>query len=250
MRADGTIGFVDRSLEQWRIHSLYRNNFNVIDMHNAKRQGVASFEDSWKTKWWWLRDFQMLFGMSEVNFYLLRRHFRPSQQVNSDQDPDMFRRRLAFQMLKHPVWMREMGEAMSLRLGGPCNRGHYLVENPKAENGRLQRRTCKYCIVKTGWACACSPWVDGMTVHQMEEVMFVCRSITRECFQKNQEGVSPPNKKSEAAFKSWGELKRGPKRLRGGKGGFLAQDATQLQRTCNILSRFPYFYWYCCALIH
>ena len=91
-RADGTIGTVDRTLEQWHIHSLYRKNFNVIDMHNAKRQGGTSFEDTWKTTRWWIRDFQMLMGMSEVNAYLTWKKFKPGQK---DCDPDLFRRRLA-----------------------------------------------------------------------------------------------------------------------------------------------------------
>ena len=94
-RADGTIGCIERTLEQWNIHALYRHFFNVIDMHNAKRQGGTSFEDAWKTHRWWLRDFQILFGMSEVNAYLLWRKFKPHE---GSCDPDFFRRRLAMQM--------------------------------------------------------------------------------------------------------------------------------------------------------
>lgn len=58
-------------LDQWHIHELYRFNFIAIDKYNAKRQGGTSFEDTWKTHSWWVRDFQVLFGMSEVNSFIL-----------------------------------------------------------------------------------------------------------------------------------------------------------------------------------
>ena len=58
------------------IHQLYRACCNAVDKHNSKRQERASFQDTWKTHKWWLRDFQMLFGISEVNAYLLYTKFR------------------------------------------------------------------------------------------------------------------------------------------------------------------------------
>jgi hypothetical protein len=52
LRADGTSSVQQRTLEQWDIHATYRGNFNHVDMHNSKRQGPFSFEDTWKTHMW------------------------------------------------------------------------------------------------------------------------------------------------------------------------------------------------------
>jgi hypothetical protein len=49
LKADGTFKVMKFVLEQWAIHSVYRRNFNAIDMHNFKRQGPTCFEDTWKT---------------------------------------------------------------------------------------------------------------------------------------------------------------------------------------------------------
>ena len=64
-----------------------------MDKHNAKRQGPQCLEDTWKVHKWWVRDFQMLFGMSEINALLCWRKFKHGQQ---DTSADTFRRRLAF----------------------------------------------------------------------------------------------------------------------------------------------------------
>ena len=45
-------------------------SFNAIDKHNSKRQSATSFENR-KMHNWWVRDYQILFGMSEVNVFLL-----------------------------------------------------------------------------------------------------------------------------------------------------------------------------------
>jgi hypothetical protein len=73
--------------------------FNVIDMNNFKSQGGFSFEGTWKTHLWWVSDFQMLFGMSEVNAFLLFRHFKPRQKNARQHD---FGSRLTYQMHDHP----------------------------------------------------------------------------------------------------------------------------------------------------
>jgi len=73
-----------------------------VDKHNSKRQGGASFEDTWKTHKWWLRDFQMLFGISEVNAYLLFTKFKAANM-----SMEHFRRVLVHQILHHPLVMME-----------------------------------------------------------------------------------------------------------------------------------------------
>jgi len=81
------------SLEQWGIHEKYRRIFNAIDKHNLKRQGPSSFEDTWKTHKWWMMEFQMLVGMSEVNALLMWRRFKARQEVCN---ASLFRTKLAF----------------------------------------------------------------------------------------------------------------------------------------------------------
>ena len=96
IKSDGTYSVRSASLAQWDVHAPYRRYFNAIDKHNSKRQGGGSFEDSWKMHKWWLREFQLLFGMSEVNAFLLWRQFIPGQ---ADCTMDYFRRRLAYQLV-------------------------------------------------------------------------------------------------------------------------------------------------------
>jgi hypothetical protein len=79
LKADGTFEVMKFVLEQWAIHSIYRRNFNAIDMHSPKRQGPTCFEDTWKTHRWWIREFHMLIGMIEINVCLLWKRFKPCQ---------------------------------------------------------------------------------------------------------------------------------------------------------------------------
>mmetsp|Transcript_30786 Transcript_30786/g.87060 ORF Transcript_30786/g.87060 Transcript_30786/m.87060 type:complete len:118 (+) Transcript_30786:547-900(+) len=74
IRGDGTYHVRRAELQRQDMHATYRHCFNGVDKHNALRQGNHNFEESWKTRNWWVRDFQMLFGMSEVNAFLLWRH--------------------------------------------------------------------------------------------------------------------------------------------------------------------------------
>ena len=54
----------------------------------------------------------MLFGMLEINAYLLWRKFKPEQ---SDCSLDMFRRRLTHELLNNVIRRAELGEGTSLR---------------------------------------------------------------------------------------------------------------------------------------
>lgn len=111
LRGDGTSDVVNMSLEQWHIHATYRENFKWVDMHNNKRQGAVSFEDTWKSHCLFIREFQTLFEIAGVNAYLLWRRFKPGQEQCTS---EMFRRRLTHQLLHHPVLMREIGERDSV----------------------------------------------------------------------------------------------------------------------------------------
>jgi hypothetical protein len=48
LRADGTRNVPQRAFEKWDIFASYKGDFNVVDMHNSKRQGPLSFRDTWK----------------------------------------------------------------------------------------------------------------------------------------------------------------------------------------------------------
>jgi hypothetical protein len=50
LREDDTYVVRTIGLRQWNIRQKYRSMFNAIDMHNAKRQGNRSFEDTWRTR--------------------------------------------------------------------------------------------------------------------------------------------------------------------------------------------------------
>ena len=142
-------------LPQMHVHELYRATFNSVDKANNKRQRGSSFEKHWRTHKWWLRDFQMLFGMSEVNAYLSIRHFVPGQQHLS---LTLFRRRLVHHMLHHHVTQRERGERMLLRgqeLAANTN-DHLLMKMPTTTGStRAQRIRCRACGTKTYRYCSC-----------------------------------------------------------------------------------------------
>ena len=197
-KADGLTQPVQVILEQWNIHELYRAHFNTVDKHNAKRQGPQCLEDTWKVHKWWVRDFQMLFGMSEINALLCWRKFKHGQQ---DTSADTFRRRLAFQMLHHPLYVAEYEASNERHRVGEQH--HYLVMNPKKETGqqnRARRFHCIYCHRKTSFSCVCAPVVAGMNKGQIRKAVHLCSSTQdATCLDKHQRGVAPPPKKWKCA---------------------------------------------------
>jgi hypothetical protein len=94
IRSDGTYQVRSAHLHHDDIHRQYRDAFNVININNSKRQGGFSFEDTWKTHLCYVRDFHMLFGISEVNAFLLYRHLESGQKNARVHD---FRNRLTYQ---------------------------------------------------------------------------------------------------------------------------------------------------------
>jgi hypothetical protein len=111
-RSDGTWDVrSSSSLEQWGIHATYRRYFNASYKHNSRRQGLTSFDDIWKTHKWWLHEFQMLMGMSQVNAWLLWKKFKPEQD---ERDGSLFRRIFALQLLHHHVMLEEREESLAM----------------------------------------------------------------------------------------------------------------------------------------
>ena len=205
IRSDGTFQVRSASLAQWDIHATYRSKFNAIDKHNSKRQGGGSFEDTWKTHKWWIRDFQMLFGISEVNAFLLWRKFRPGGQQHS---MDFFRRRLAHQLMHNHIRRAELGEGMSLRDLG-CRQHVVQLNGALTKDGKTYRGTCAYCKKRTVWSCSCAPCLVGMSKHDRAQCMYLC-SFTQnpDCFYLHARGLEASNKRAVAAAAAWAARKR------------------------------------------
>ena len=200
IRADGTFHVRNASLAQWDVHATYRRHFNAIDKHNSKRQGGMSFEDSWKTHKWWLREFQMLFGMTEVNAYLLWRRFKPDQ---GECNFDYFRRRLAYQLLHNPLRSLELGDIRHLR-ALEFSQHMPMMNQVKKKDGKPIKGVCRFCKKRTIWSCSCAPCLEGMDKGQRAGCMYIC-SFTQNpaCFCSHKDGAEPRNKRSVAAVQRW-----------------------------------------------
>ena len=125
------------------IHGLYRSGFNVLDQHNRHRQGGASFEDTWKTWQWWVRDYQFFFGVSEINAWLLWKHYRDNKA-----DLATFRRKLAYQMLNNMMWKADR-ETMQTRKRAPSP--STAPENMPPDDASAGLRACwllPHCVMK------------------------------------------------------------------------------------------------------
>ena len=185
-------------LEQWHIHEIYRSNFNVIDKHNGKRQGFASFEETWKTHSWWVRDFQVLFGISEVNAYLLWVKFKPGQEQVSLSN---FRMQLCHQMLNNKWIIAERNATCTSRSVQPeqdCNVVHQLIN--------CDRGHCRMCGLITRWRCEClpqSPPAPGAKRRKDGSAMYLCPASKRRCLIQHIEGNAPVNLKKLAALQKW-----------------------------------------------
>ena len=163
------------TLDKWHIHELYCAKFNAIDKHNSKRQGATSFEDTWKTHSWWVRDYQILFGMSEVNAFLLWNRFKPSHAISMTH----FRLQLCHQMLTNQ-WIQEEREAACRKVilcdeEEDTDTVHELVH--------CDRGHCRMCGVVTQWRCACTPQSGSASGKKRNDAsaMFLCPVSKRRC---------------------------------------------------------------------
>lgn len=160
-----------------------------------------SFEDTWKTHRWWVREFQMLMGMSEAKSWLLWRRFKPDA---SEVHFDFFRRRLAYQLIYNPRLRLEQGEGINTR--GPRMLGHKLIRNPPRSGGLKPRRgACRICGLRSQWSCICAPMKPGMDVKDLGEVMFCCSTTQNpECLPTHTcSGHNHINIRSEGAKARW-----------------------------------------------
>ena len=209
IRADGSYNVRDATLEQMNIHEIYRKYFNALDRHNSVRQGGHCFEDSWKTQNWFVRDFQMIWGITEVNAWLLYKRFKPGYAYLSFNN---FRRALAGQLLTHPKWLGEQAQQRLLRIrpttlvvqGDP----HPLVSIGYNEvTGFRLQKACAYCGKFTTWQCMCK--VDETSGFGIPICNATCK---RDCSSRHRAGQAPPNRKSEAQKRRWAAIREGGRR--------------------------------------
>ena len=191
------------------IHELYRSSFNVVDMHNAKRQGGASLEDTWKTHKWWVRDFQVFVGMSEVNAYLLFNKFCRGVPM------EQFRRTLVWEMLNHPLVLLEREQRRITRALAAASRvptdKHCPMQTMERSGSARLKGTCAYCPkrVTTFYSCGEDPG-DAVSAKACNKTIFLCSAAStgRACFAAHLRGDPVVNGKSEAAKERWSKLRR------------------------------------------
>ena len=194
IRADGTYNTREATLRQMQIHEIYRKSFNSLDKHNAYRQGSHNLETSWKTKRWYVREFQALWGMSEVNAWLLYRHFVPGSCTVSFTE---FRKKLVHSMLRHPAWVED---SIRLRSKDAEAHGtmHTIAKIGLSESGVPLKRACVMCGMGSEHCCTCTPTRDmpGLPI---------CNPSGKrpECHGKHVKGERPPNRRSDAKAASW-----------------------------------------------
>ena len=198
IRADGSYNVRSATLEQMHIHELYRKYFNALDRHNSIRQGGHCFEDSWKTHSWFVREFQMLWGVSEVNAWILFKKFKPGMEDLSFSD---YRRTLCASLLKHPLWRQEQERQLRARLGSLHNivpgDDHPFVPIGTRESGRAIQRTCFMCGKKTGYMCICD-------ARGQKPGVYLCNPAIRPCYALHKvPGASITNRQSVAAKRRW-----------------------------------------------
>ena len=179
----------------------YRKLFNSLDKHNSVRQGGACFETSWNTMKWFIRDFQMLWGMSEVNAWLLWKFFLSGERANVSLA--QFRRRLCYQMLSHPLSDTPGRHSRSTRSGSNENMTtsaqHHMEKMGKLNSRQHVRRSCVYCGARVQYHCPCDT-----CVYQGKQLPGIplCEPRTgRNCFARHIAGHKFPNRKSEALTK-------------------------------------------------
>ena len=194
IRADGTYNSREATLRQMQIHELYRKFFNALDKNNSYRQGRHNLEDSWKTKRWYVREFQALWGMSEVNAWLLYRKFVPGAGNVTFTE---FRKRLVYAMLHHPSWVEERMRLRSQGAEGNHSM-HTIAKIGVSASGVALKRTCVMCGIGSEHCCTCTP------TRNMPGIP-ICNPSGRrpECHAKHLVGERPPNRRSESRANVW-----------------------------------------------
>ncbi len=152
-------------------HFKYRH---TVDNHNNLRHAVLSIEGTWTTDRWPVRVFQFLLAITEINTYLVIRHF-----VFKTKDPQVvpkllaFRRELAWLLIDNEFFPKTTEENKKVEEKTLSENNHWHAVAPKNAhyfNGRrwilgakdpYQQYQCKWpgCKKRCRHFCVCNPSV-------------------------------------------------------------------------------------------
>ena len=185
---DGRAKVSTKTLQTVMVGKKYRECFNVIDKHNAKRQGGACLEDIWRTHRWVLRDYQALVGVSLINTLLAVRHFKRLQLPYWK-----FLRVMYTQCLENSVYLSRRRRRDQAAAGIPRITLQHKLLSTKQVCGRTVQRLCHQCGERrTMWFCACHgpPSLGTPTdKHYKDSCVFICSTVQHpECFARHVRG--------------------------------------------------------------
>ena len=127
--ADGTMQWYSRVTRQPRMHALYREHMNHVDLHNKLRQGVVSMADVWQTTSWIERHFAEGLGLWEVNVYKALCYFQKGRWGGVSHNEFRMRLAHAFMTLGKVPYPADSPEAAAGRADG-TPRGHPSFASP------------------------------------------------------------------------------------------------------------------------
>jgi hypothetical protein len=146
--------------------SRHNNGKHWVDDHNNRRHDPISLDDTWKTKWWPMRQFTFTIGVAEVNANNARARGRKREA-----EPQLeFRKKLAKLMIENTLDGSTEAAGMNLR-DRTSNNGviHRLTQRGNFEgawdNGlqafsrtkqKYQKSSCDKCGTKCRTYCACN----------------------------------------------------------------------------------------------
>ena len=182
---DGRAKVSDKTLTTVMASKKYRDNFNAIDKHNAKRQGRACLEDVWRTHRWVLRDYQALVGVSLINVLLSIRHF-----TRLDVPYWKFLRVLYTQLLENHLYLSRRRPRNSQ---GPKPALLHRMLSTKEHMGKIVQRMCVQCgKTKSMWFCPCKGHPQAGTAasrNYLDPCAFLCSPKQNpECFVRHMKG--------------------------------------------------------------
>ena len=205
-QADGTMQWYSRVTPQTQIHSLYRENMNVVDLHNKLRQGVVSMADVWQTSSWVERHFAEGLGLWEVNVFKALTFFQKRRWEGISHNTFRMRLAHAFMTLGKVPYPADAPEAAAGRADG-TPRGHpssmfsppNLSSCPPPDSldpnvvclGQhrwvpCEKKTCSYCGKRCVRICeTCAASGVGMFYACMRT------STNRDCMAQHVSGAAP-----------------------------------------------------------
>ena len=135
----------------------------------------------------------MLWGMSEVNAWLLYRRFKHG---TSDISFTRFRRMLYKQLLEHPKWVDH--QRVTRSQATTCHGKHLLLPIPQPEGVVSQvYRRCTDCGQRTHFYCGC-------LAYDMSTTIYICPPNLRpECMANHLQGLQPIIRRSLGQQERW-----------------------------------------------